>query len=115
MNEKDKLAWERACDALYGFGYSEQFSMALWQAALEYARQPAQAEPVAKAVMGKREVSCHGPNRKYVEGVVIQQLKEIEPETLLYTHPAQPVQPAGSQQPNPSVTREVCDGLQILR
>lgn len=46
VNEKDKLAWERACDALYGFGYSEQFSMALWQAALEYARQPAQAEPV---------------------------------------------------------------------
>lgn len=46
VNEKDKLAWERACDALYGFGYSEQFSMALWQAALEYARQPAQAVAV---------------------------------------------------------------------
>jgi hypothetical protein len=45
-------------------------------------------EPVAKAVMGKREVSCHGPNRKYVDGIVIQQLKEIEPDTFLYTHPA---------------------------
>lgn len=50
-------------------------------------------EPVAKAVMGKREVSCHGPNRKYVDGIVIQQLKEIEPDTFLYTHPVPAVAP----------------------
>lgn len=47
----------------------------------------AQGEPVAKAVSGKREVSCHGPNRKYVDGVVLVQLQELEPETLLYSAP----------------------------
>ena len=45
-------------------------------------------QPVAKAIMGKREISCHGPNRKYQDGVVLLQLEYIEPETLLFTDSA---------------------------
>lgn len=38
MNDADRKAFEAACNALYAWGYSEEFSRALWQTALEYAR-----------------------------------------------------------------------------
>lgn len=49
MNENDEQAFKVACDALYAWGYSEQFSRSLWITALEYARNK-QAKPVQPAV-----------------------------------------------------------------